>query len=383
MTAITSARRQQGFGLIEILVGVVIGVVGILIMFQTLAVWEGRNRTASTGNDAQVTGSLAMFSLERDLKLAGLGFGSASGAAPMVMGCNVAATDTLGGVERIFNFNLVPVEIVQDAGGGPDRIRVLYGNSAYLNVTNGDPRNFVSATAFTTTLDETRTRIGFHAGDLAIMANTAVVPTTCAMVQVTDEGGGRTFAHANGNYQNFYEAAAAPAIPSRFNAAVGAGAAFVSGPVYNLGPDPRRNEWRVNGRVLMVSDLIHNTADFEVAEDVIDLRAQYGLDTNPAAGVTTIAWGAAAPADWSQVRAVRVAMLVRGKQFERPAADGGNCITTVAPAWAAGAFLMRNVDGTADAFAATDAVPNNWRCYRYRVDEKVIPLRNMIWGTAP
>jgi type IV pilus assembly protein PilW len=380
MNTSTTVRRQQGFGLIEILVGVVIGVVGILIMFQTLAVWEGRNRTASTGNDAQVTGSLAMFSLERDLMLAGLGFGSAPAA---VMGCNVAATDTLGGVERLFNFNLVPVEIVLDAGGGPDRIRVLYGNSAYLNVTSGDPRNFVSATAFTTTLDETRTRIGFHAGDLAIMANTAVAPAPCAMVQVTDEGGGRTFAHANGNYQNFYQGAAAPAIPSRFNAGVGAGAAFVSGPVFNLGPDPRRNEWRVNGRVLMVSDVIHNTADFEVAEDVIDLRAQYGVDVNPAAGVTTIAWGTAAPADWTQVRAVRVAMLVRGKQFERPAVEGGNCITTVAPAWAAGAFLMRNVDGSADAFGATDAVPNNWRCYRYRVDEKVIPLRNMIWGTAP
>jgi type IV pilus assembly protein PilW len=41
------------------------------------------------------------------------------------------------------------------------------------------------------------------------------------------------------------------------------------------------------------------------------------------------------------------------------------------------------VDGTSDSYGATDAVPNNWRFYRYRVYEKVIPLRNMIWGTAP
>ena len=27
-----------------------------------------------------------------------------------------------------------------------------------------------------------------------------------------------------------------------------------------------------------------------------------------------------------------------------------------------------------------DAVPNNWRFYRYRVYERVIPLRNVLWG---
>jgi type IV pilus assembly protein PilW len=43
-------------------------------------------------------------------------------------------------------------------------------------------------------------------------------------------------------------------------------------------------------------------------------------------------------------------------------------------------FLMTNVDGTADAGPA-DTTPNNWRNYRYRVYERVIPLRNLLWGT--
>jgi type IV pilus assembly protein PilW len=47
---------------------------------------------------------------------------------------------------------------------------------------------------------------------------------------------------------------------------------------------------------------------------------------------------------------------------------------------------MRNADGTADNGAAcvpgavpASAQPNNWRHYRYRVFETVIPLRNHIW----
>ena len=41
---------------------------------------------------------------------------------------------------------------------------------------------------------------------------------------------------------------------------------------------------------------------------------------------------------------------------------------------------MSNVDGTADTDPDND---NNWRNYRYRVYQTVIPLRNMIWGTTP
>ena len=41
---------------------------------------------------------------------------------------------------------------------------------------------------------------------------------------------------------------------------------------------------------------------------------------------------------------------------------------------------MRNVDGTPDPSETPNADPNNWRYYRYRVYERVIPLRNMLWG---
>ena len=57
----------------------------------------------------------------------------------------------------------------------------------------------------------------------------------------------------------------------------------------------------------------------------------------------------------------------------------GNGCRPEAPKWASGYFTMTNVDGTADT-SPNDA--NDWRHYRYRVYEKVIPLRNTIWGMA-
>ena len=41
---------------------------------------------------------------------------------------------------------------------------------------------------------------------------------------------------------------------------------------------------------------------------------------------------------------------------------------------------MRNVDGSADSFGPAVPDPNNWRYYRYRVYERVIPLRNRLWN---
>ena len=51
-------------------------------------------------------------------------------------------------------------------------------------------------------------------------------------------------------------------------------------------------------------------------------------------------------------------------------------------------ITMTNIDGStptsAQAACTEDAPsPNSWRRYRYSVYETVIPMRNMIWGTAP
>ena len=67
-------RRALGLSLVEILVGVAIGLIGIVAIFQAVAVWSKHTATTSAGGDAQVAGTLALFNIERDLKQAGHGF---------------------------------------------------------------------------------------------------------------------------------------------------------------------------------------------------------------------------------------------------------------------------------------------------------------------
>ena len=114
------AVGQRGFSLVEILVGIVIGLVGLLVIFKTVAIWDNHTRSTVSGGDAQVAGTLAMFNLERDIKLAGLGFGRAPAA---VMGCAVAGVDTRNA--RNLAFNLRPVQIAVGAGGAADRKSVV------------------------------------------------------------------------------------------------------------------------------------------------------------------------------------------------------------------------------------------------------------------
>jgi len=156
-------------------------------------------------------------------------------------------------------------------------------------------------------------------------------------VEITDNTNldGATINHVNGAYVNYL----GQNVNSRYNPPAGLGLAFGNGSLYNLGPIPQLNVWQIrNGRTLAFSDALHNSANWtEVAEGVINLQAEYGkaIDANangtcePGESVN-LQWNVTLPVNWSCVRAVRVALLARGQQFEKDA------ITTVAPPGPAG-----------------------------------------------
>lgn len=373
----SSLRAERGLSLIEILVGVAIGIIGVLAIFQTVVVWNKHTQTTSAGGDAQISGTLALFSIERDLKQAGHGFGTA--AAP-VMGCVVQASGPTPA--RGFSFPLSPVVVTPGAAGAPDQVDILYGDSSF----------FVCTEAFnfsTPTTKKLARRNGFKPGDLAVIAgngSASAASSNCTLVEITDDTNvdGYTVAHAPGAYVSYYEAASGV---TRFDPAGGTGALYSSGTMYSMGPAPVRNTWKiVNNRTLVRSELIQGTADTEVADGVISLKAQYGIDANNNHKIDAAEWSASAPADWTTVLGVRVAILVRSRQFERNGNAGASAaaaVTTAAPTWAGGAFLMTNVDGSADSFGPATPDPNNWRYYRYRVYERVIPFKNMLWSTSP
>ena len=381
--------RHAGFTIVEVLVGVAIALIGMVFMFQAMGVWEARKRTTSAGSDAQVTGSIAMFTLERDLKLAGYGFGNAT-----AMGCTVSAYDSSRTAPGLFNFPMVPVVITDGVGGAPDTLAVLYGSGT----TMSSAQTFSNLSPLKMRMN---TRTGMRNGDLVIAADGG--NAVCGLFEVVGNAdadalsidfgaGGYTNYMNNANVSGSVAAVALSAteleaLQGRFlnnsgvarynnNTAHGIG---IVGAAFNMGTAPRLNVWQIaNRRILTFANTLDNqTTATEVAEGIVNLQAEYGVDTN-ADGI--VEWTAAAPAVWTQLRAVRVGLLARSQQFEKNnvLADGTEVpVTSNAPSWAGGAFTMTNLDGTADTNPGT---PNDWRRYRYRVYETVIPLRNMLWG---
>ena len=67
---------QAGFSLVELMVGLTIGLIVILVVTQTLAIFEGQKRTTASGADAQQSGLMGLFAIEQDVRMAGAGFNS-------------------------------------------------------------------------------------------------------------------------------------------------------------------------------------------------------------------------------------------------------------------------------------------------------------------
>jgi type IV pilus assembly protein PilW len=374
------SMRQSGFTLVEILVGMVISLIGMVMMFQAMSSWEARKRSTSSGSDAQVSGSIGMFSLERDLKLAGYGFGNSA-----AMGCTVSAYDSGRVAPGLFTFTMAPVLITDGVGGAPDTVAVLYGSGTTMS----------SAQTFSnlsTTAMKLNNRTGMQNGDLLIAADSG--NTVCGLFEVSgsanadglsiDLGTGAYTNYVNNQNVNAQTALGATALAllqakfhnnsgtARFNNATAKGVG-TSGAALNLGTSPRLNVWQItNGRFLTFTNtLVNQTTAIEVADGIVNLQAEYGVDTNNDGLIAAGEWSAAVPAVWTQLRSIRVGVLARSQQFESTA------VTPNAPTWAGGAFVMTNLDGTPDTNPGT---ANDWRRYRYRVYETVIPLRNMWWG---
>jgi len=417
-----ASRRERGFSLVEILVGVLIGMIGIVVIFQVLAVAEERKRNTTMGSDAQSSGSIGLYLLQRDAQLAGYGFGTAH---TKQIGCDVKVHDNGDTTAvpaippRDFSFRLYPAEITQGAGGAPDTIAFVKGNPSY----SVQHREFELKTPSdkSSPLRIKNGRTGLEWGNILVMASRpdeepalSTGQSDCVLVQVTHRPTTEldVFEHQTG-YQSASEMLPYLQLPGgatttpRFNmASFPTSAEFPEdrGYLFDLGKQPRRTVWSVQNNKLIVTETLFSFPPEEAADGIINLQAEYGIDQNNDNMIGATEWSAVGPDNtlpianaalpcdatkpsWRCVRAIRVALLARSAFFDKTACSPN-------PQWSSGTsgvltqtnFVMTNVDGTADTFggcAENPPSPNNWRRYRYRVYETAIPLRNLIWATAP
>lgn len=428
MTALRSAR---GFSLMEVMIGMVIGLIGCIVIFQVFAVNESYKRSTTAGSDTQVAGSLAMFALERDIRMAGFGINDR-----VALGCNLLGYTSTRGTTS-YSFTLAPVQIHAGADAAtPDILAMNYGTPAeFVPGTGLTIANMAPGSNF-----RLETRGGVRRWDFLVAYQP--VQANCSLLNVTNMpleaaagvtcGGSNTTdaveicpgvskADADGTSRIYNPAGGLTGAPTY---TVGTGVTNTR--FYNFGPEPVFNVYRVLNETLSVCNMrIANCASTNAAnwqavmENVVFLKAYYGLDTNDdglvdtydpricrdTAGVagytspgndnfgdqwTTSSdanadglhdtWAPGAPTsyDWSRVLSVRLAVVVRSTKPEReivspatlklwpdnPAGTGRGCD---------GLGTMTGADQTGPVWTVPD------RTFRYRVFETIVPLRNALW----
>lgn len=364
-------RLQKGFGLVEIMVGLLVGMISMLVVLQVFQNAEARKRTTTSGADAQASGAIALYMIERDTKMAGWGMqpGIYAECRKLYTYCSGAAACG-GKAGPLDDLDFAPLRVT-DGGSGPDTISAQYFSDPEFGAFS-----LPSSAVLTKTMPQSSAVLDVNStsrcevGDLVLLrqagnctlANiTHVMPTPRKIQHNPGQDG---IYNPPASYQN---ANGWPAYTkgAQLSCMKASATAPTFTKTYAVDTPTRRLERRDN-----------KAAKQLVMADIVDLQAQYGIADPGAQDVTDwvdaseAPWNAPGPDEWRRVKALRVVLVARSNQYERPPVDGA-CNTTTAA----------TVQGWSSwATFDTDSYPQDWGCYRYRAFETVIPLRNVIWG---
>ncbi|MDC8785493.1 PilW family protein [Roseateles koreensis] len=361
-----SRRHSAGFTLVELMVGAAVGLLATLVIALVMSKAEGFKRSAASGTDAQVNGGMAIYALQRQLKMAGYGLITASAA----QGCTLSAKQGMGTLPT----TLAPVLITAGANGASDQIRVLGSSKTSYSLptkviapyydphdTTGKALRFAVATA-----------LGANGGDLMAVIYGADKP--CQIFQVSaDPSIIRQIDRVDDgkwNQPGFPDTATTPLSSSFTPFLVNLGA--LSDVTYSISADFRLQQSTVDYTTLL-------TSSQDVQSNIVVLKALYGKDTDMNATVDTYDnVGPKNNAEWMQVKALRVAVLARSAQYEKDE------VTTTLPQWdvgSVGTIPDASTCGTSKCITLhADLVSSDWKHYRYKVFDTLVPLRNQVWS---
>jgi len=348
------------------MVSTVVALFATLAIMQSFAVSEGYRRTATSGGDSAFSGAVAVYLLDRDLQMAGYGINTGT-----YLGCTVSGLDESVSPANPINFTLAPAQIATGVGTAPDSITVVSSSTGWLP----QPISLNVNMAAATDNYQINNPYGVTAGDVMVLDQAG--NNVCTLVQATNTpttapvGSQNTVKHASGAYTP----PGGGSVKARYNPPGGIGPAYASGTgLMDLGTAPTVNTYRIQNNTLVVDQQVASLVGQPVAANIVQLKALYGKDPAATGAVTT--WNAIAPvtaADWTSVLALRVALVARSAQPEKPV-NGACATTTAAPVvtWDDGTQTVLDLSATAPTGPA-------WQCYRYKVFHMTASLRNLIW----
>lgn len=333
--------RQRGFSLVEIMVGLVIGLLAVLVIMQVFSLAESNRRNTSGSGDASSEGAIALYTLQRDLRQAGYGMASLD-----LFACNV--TPPAAGSP---NIPFAPVTIsplttaataaVPPGDSNTDTLLVFYGNPA--GQTEG------------------------QTGSVMLDTNTYYVMTgSCATTAAAISKTGST----------------APVA-----------AITASGTLYDLGPGATIRAYAVRGGNLTVCNYLTSNCNADcvagnptcnanwttVASNIVSLRVQYGRENATPAGppdnFVVDTYDQTAPNDSctrAKIAVVRLSIVSRSPQ------PSGNATSSKYVRW----YGDENGDGSGTLPIDLSGF-TNWKNYRYKVFQTTVPLRNITWMGRP
>ena len=405
---------HRGFGLVEIMVGLVIGFIAVLVIYQVYTISEGFKRNTTAAGEAQQTGLFSAFMLGMELGNAGAGIAAASQA---LVSCSDPGSAVSMPKRFAQSWRPLPV-VVADSGNSstPDTFVVSYSMASTIassGLSQAPGAALFTAPALAGSPFQVASPGAFHQNDLVVGIKNPGPPTgstPCATSKIT----------------------AAPALTNDVQGDVTLTQTPVDPPggidfdgsqsaLFNLGPCDRVQ--KVMYSLAFLNDAVGNKSKWNyhpacgplapcvlystpllqtgnncgqpadpfignpVAANIINLKVQYGIDTNNDAARTLDTWVPATGA-WSwdtlmqdgttvqtigQIKAVRIGIIVQSEQFDQTLGDYNWVMFDCAAANKA------NCPGRLTGTIAAQTTPptGNWR---YRKYETVIPLRNSIWN---
>ncbi len=372
--AVSRRGLSAGFSLVEVLVAMVIGLIGLVVMMQMFSVFEAQKRTTGSGDDALSAGAVSLYGMQRDIQQSGWGTSSLE-----LIGCSVSGL-LAGGA----NLPMVPVTInpaaITGQDANTDTLLVVSGNGNG-NVEGDLIDSLPGGNAFAV-----HTPKAFYVNDLVVAAPKARTdPCNLASTNVT--------------------AVTSP------NVSVGAVAAGVGTGdlLFSLGAAPAVRAYAVRNQNLTVCDYRANNCGavgnngnsaiwVPIANNVVSLRAQYGRDTalvqmdaiadvwdqtvpTTATPISSTAAKNTPACALARISAVRIALVARSSQPEKPLAGGAH-VTAGVPNWAGSDPVAVATDATeaaavAFSFPSPDPTWPTWQDFRYKIFQTVVPLRNI------
>lgn len=420
MIKIQKSRVQAGFTIVELMVGLVIGLIASLVIMQTFSAFEGNKRSTTGISDAQTSGSIGLYMIQREIQFAGYGIPAVSGTMPAITVpadqrtfanytnktqaeidalvatakaqyvAQLAADQATVQAGEVYSalkcspaplMNLdtdsnpltpdVPVDIITPVriidgvtnGTGSDSIEAHYNSTARgampSNITSLSGADYVAV----------KNNMGCRENDLVLVTkNSNAGDTACVATKVTSKN-----SPVDKNQLRQTLAAADSPI-----------AIYVTS---NAGMAPGNKLACLGNHIVTTFDVVGNQLrknTVPALDEIVSLQAQYGISPTANSEIvdssiagswvdaTGATWGSPSVANRNRIKAIRIAIVARNNLLER------NVVSQTCNGGAAGpaeVCIWKNTPGETGVNLTADA---NWNRYRYRVYEVVVPLRNML-----